>query len=170
MVLSREMLLNSSSTWEAGKTTYKKSRNRDANFQIVKYYKIETDRTYTEMVLLIEMLLNHLQNRLHTDAHSILPQCLTESNLLLCFDKFFTLICETKKPQMQGGQLSLQAGSYLFFFFFAKLLWPLFTRITTSTALLVVEIEAKWVLGLLNISFLNKSWIISLLCPLPLLM
>lgn len=43
---------------EAEKNAYKKSRNQDAKFQTVKYNKIETDRTCTEMVLLvIEMLL-----------------------------------------------------------------------------------------------------------------
>lgn len=35
----------------------KKSRNQDAKFQTVKYYKIETDRTCTEMVLLITEIL-----------------------------------------------------------------------------------------------------------------
>lgn len=48
---------------------------------------------------------------------------------------------------MQRGQLILEAGSYLFFggvlsFYDSPLL-----RITISTALLMVQIEAKWVLG-----------------------
>jgi len=43
--------------YERQEKNHKKSRNQDAKFEIVKYYKIETDRTCTEMVLLIETLL-----------------------------------------------------------------------------------------------------------------
>lgn len=68
---------------------------------------------------------------------------------------------------MQGDQ-----GRKLPFSFFPLLSFydSVLPRITTSTALLMAEIEAKWVLGLLNIISLNKSWILSFLYPFPLLM
>lgn len=122
MVLSREQLLTFFVTWEAAKTSYKKSRDQDAKFQIVEDCKIETDRTCTSQFY--SSLRQSLKVSTGQTAHSMSSQCPTESYLLFCFRSF--LIWETKKPQMRRGQLSLQEG-VTFSFFFNKLLWGFFT-------------------------------------------